>query len=74
MKVNRVLISGLIIASASLTTTIQAEGFFGKLFSSDSDGASFETMLTHVPADTAYMMGNKKPIPEEVMDFHMQRA
>ncbi len=74
MKIKKVLISGLLIASTSLTATVQAEGFFSKLFGSDSDSASFETMLSHVPADTAYMMANKKPIPEEVMDFHMKRA
>ena len=74
MRIKQILISGLIITSASLTTTVQAEGFFGKLFGSDSDSASFETMLSHVPADTAYMLGNKNPIPEEVMDFHMKRA
>lgn len=74
MRIKQILISGLIITSVSLTATVQAEGFFSKLFGSDSDSASFETMLSHVPADTAYMMANKKPIPEEVMDFHMKRA
>jgi len=78
LSIRKVLINGLMIASTSLavsyTATAHAEGFFSKLFGSSSDSASFESMLSHVPADTAYMMANKKPIPKEVMDFHMKRA
>ncbi len=76
MKIKSLLLGGVFVASALLTatTTVQAEGFLSKLFGSDSDSASFESMLSHVPTDTAFMMANKNPIPEEVMDFHMKRA
>jgi len=64
----------MLVTAVSATTSVQAEGFFSKLFGGESSGADFKTMLSHVPVDTAYLFTNKKPIPSEVMDFHMKRG
>lgn len=68
------------LASTALLTTLlttggaaQAEGFFSKLFSA-KDGAGFTSLLSHVPADTAYLFANENAIPEDVMNFHLKRA
>jgi len=70
----KILIGGLFATVISATSMAQADGFFSKLFGGSSDSAGFKTMLSHVPADTSYMFGNKNPIPADVMDFHMKRS
>jgi len=68
-------LSGVALAvTLSLSAnTVQAEGFLSGLFSG-SDSAGFNTLLENVPADTAYLIGNKNPIPEKEMKEHMQRG
>ncbi len=56
-----------------LTNNAFADGFLSKLLGG-AKAASFESMLSHVPADTAFIFSNKKPIPEEVMKFHLNRS
>lgn len=51
----------------------QADGLLSGLFSS-KEGLSFEELLSFVPAETAYLAANKKPMPEEVVEFQLQRA
>jgi len=70
----KILIGGVLTSILSATSLAQADGFFSNLFGGSSDAAGFESMLSHVPADTSYMFANKKPIPEDVMDFHMKRS
>ena len=55
---------------------VLAEGFFTKLFGSDSStGANaFKALISHVPADTSFLFTNQKAIPEDVMDFHIKRS
>ncbi len=72
MKINKILISGLL--ATTLSVSAQAEGFFSKLFGGDSSGVDFKTMLSHVPADTSYLFANSKPIPNKVMSFHIKRG
>ncbi len=69
----KILIAGAFATLISATLPTQADGFLSKMFGSKG-GASFETMLTHVPADTAYMFTNKEPIPNDVMEFHLKRS
>ena len=57
-----------------MTSPVFAEGFFGKLFGSDDSTESFEALISHVPADTAFLFTNKKAIPEDVMSFHIERS
>ena len=58
-----------------LGSPVLAEGFFEKLFGSDSsDSSSFNELISHVPADTSFLFTNKKAIPEAVMDFHLKRS
>lgn len=75
MKIKKVIISSLFITITSITTVAQADGFLSKLFAGkEGDSANFATMISHVPADSAYLFTNRKPIPDEVMDFHIKRA
>ncbi|KAG1657103.1 Cys-tRNA(Pro)/Cys-tRNA(Cys) deacylase YbaK [Nymphon striatum] len=60
--------------TAVTTTSVQAEGFFSKLLGGSKSGASFESMLAHVPADTSYLLANKNAVPDEVMEFHLKRG
>jgi len=65
-----------ILLSTTLFTAfsfVQAEGLISGLFSS-KEGASFKQMLSYVPADTSFLFANKKPMPEEVVEFQLQRA
>jgi hypothetical protein len=63
------LITGAIAISASVA---QAEGLLGGIFGSN-DSAGFKTLLSHVPANTSYLLANKKPMPDDVMEFQLQR-
>lgn len=72
-KTRTAFMVAIFVATTSAVTIAQAEGFFSSLFGG-SKGAGFKTMITHVPADTSYMLGNKKPIPDEVMAFHLSRG
>jgi len=75
MKNSKIILLSAMFASSVATTTVNAEGFFGKLFDSSKDsGAGFTTLLSHVPADTSYLLANKKPYPEEVMAFQLNRG
>ncbi len=67
-------LTGLLLATAIGASSIShAEGLLGGLFSSRKD-ADFKTMLSHVPADTSYLLANKKPMPDDVIQFQLQRA
>ncbi len=57
-----------------LVSPIFAEGFFGKLFGSSDSSESFETLISHVPANTSFLFTNQKAIPDDVMSFHVQRS
>lgn len=35
---------------------------------------SFKQMLTHIPADTAYLVTNKKTFPKDMLEFHLKRG
>jgi len=59
---------------ATLTSPVFAEGFFSKLFSSSDSTDSFESLISHVPADTSFMFANQKAIPDDVMSFHIERS
>jgi len=68
------LLSTATLAIALSTSTVHAEGFFSNLFGGSKNGTDLKTLFTFVPADTAYLMANKEPIPEKVMDEQMQRG
>lgn len=71
----KILIASLLVASTSFTTLASADGFLSSLLGGSSKaGADFKSMLSHVPSDTSYLLTNKKPIPKEVMDFHLARS
>jgi len=71
-KTNKILLTALFATSV---TSVQADGFFDKIFGSSSKGgASFETLLSHVPADTSYLLTNKKTMPDDVVSFHLNRG
>ena len=78
----KILIGGVLASVLSVTLMTQTDGgFFSNLFggSSSSAGGSsssvdFKTMLSHVPADTTYMLANKEAIPEDVMNAYMSRS
>ena len=72
---NRILISLILAITSALTITshVQAEGFFSKLLGG-SKKADFNSLLSHVPADTSYLLANKKAIPKEVMEFRLNRG
>lgn len=76
MRINIKKISGLFLVILLTTSSAAyADGFFSKLFGGGSkNGADLESLLTHVPADTAYLMANKEAVPENVMAAHIQRA
>ena len=40
---------------------------------SDQD-ESFTQMLAHIPADTAYLIANKKTFPKDMLEFHLKRG
>lgn len=74
-KINKVFLTTLLAASVATASTAQAEGFFNNIFgSSAKSGAGFETLLSHVPADTSYLLTNKNHLPDEVLSFHLARA
>ncbi len=76
-KIKKGLLSVAIIASLTTTSFLQAEGWFSRLIgsSSESNGkADFSQMLTHIPANTSYLLANQKTIPDEVAEFQLQRA
>ena len=68
---NTVLVVAFIFTYIS---SAHAEGFFSNLFGGSKGGANFKTLMSHVPADTPYLLANKKAIPDEVMEFHMKRG
>ncbi len=35
---------------------------------------SFSQMLAHIPADTAYLIANKKTFPKDMLEFHLKRG
>ncbi len=57
-----------------LSSSVQAEGFFSKLLGGSKSGADFKALMSHVPAETSYLLTNKKAIPDEVMEFHIKRG
>ena len=68
-KLIHLLLTSAIITSTSLT---QAEGLLSGIFGS-KDSAEFKTMLSHVPANTSYLLANKKPMPDDVIQFQLER-
>jgi len=75
MKNTRIILLSVLLASSAITSTSSAEGFFSKIFGSEkADSAGFTTLLSHVPADTSYLLTNKNPFPEKVMAFHLSRS
>lgn len=75
MKSNLLKLSGVTLAIALSTTNVaHAEGFFSGLFGWFKSDTDFKSLLVHVPADTAYLMANKEPIPEKLMKHQMQRS
>ena len=58
----------------TLSSSVQAEGFFSKLLGGSKSGADFKALMSHVPAETSYLLTNKKAIPDEVMEFHIKRG
>ena len=79
MKIFNKALSGSTLAlavslTAVSTTAVHAEGFLSNLFGGSKNAAGFESMLAHVPADTSYLLANKKAIPEEVMEYHLKRG
>ena len=76
MKTHLIKLTGVTLAIALSTTgAVHADGFFSKIFGGGSkSGADFKSLLTNVPADTAYLIANKESIPQEVMEDHMQRG
>ncbi len=74
-KSKKILLATLLATSmTSAMTSVQADGFFSKLFSSSTEGASFKSLISHVPENTAYFFGNEKAMPDDVLSFHLQRA
>lgn len=68
-------ISIAVVASITSTSFLQAEGWFSSLLGSDSaKGVEFSQMLAYVPAHTSYLMTNQKAMPDEVVEFHLQRG
>lgn len=65
----KTLLATLLISSFACA---QADGLLSGIFSS-KEGASFKQMLSYVPADTSYLFANKKPMPEDVVEFQLQR-
>ena len=74
MKTKYKLLAATSLAIILSMGSVHAEGFFSNLFGGSKGGADLETLFKHVPADTAYLMANKKIIPEKVMEVHMQRS
>ena len=68
------LLTGAALTILLSTSTVHADGFFSNLFGGSKSGADFKSLLSHVPADTAYLIANKESIPEKVMDVQMQRG
>ena len=74
MNIKYKILSSATLALALSTGSVNAEGFLSNLFGGTKSGADFKSLLSHVPADTAYLMANKEPIPEKVMDEQLQRG
>lgn len=70
---NKVL-TGVALSVALSASAVQAEGFFSSLFGGSKNGADIEQLFSHVPADTAYLIANKEPVPKKVLDAHMKRS
>lgn len=70
---NKMAISLLTVIVITTSSMVQAEGLLGGLFGSN-ESKGFKQMLSYVPADTSYLLANKKPMPEEVVEFQLQRA
>ncbi len=68
-KIISTVFSVILIGSFSFA---QADGLLSRLFSSKGS-AEFKQMLAYVPADTSYLFANKKPMPEDVVAFQLQR-
>ena len=75
-ETKNILFTSIFVLAVVITQTssAQAEGFFSKLLGGSKGGANFKSLMTHVPADTSYLLTNKKAIPDEVMEFHMKRG
>ena len=75
-KRKRFLFNTVLVVASIFTyiSSAHAEGFFSNLFGGSKSGANFKTLMSHVPADTPYLLANKKAIPDEVMEFHMKRG
>ncbi len=58
-----------IIASTSLA---RSEGLLSSILGFKGN-TGFTMMLSHVPANTSYLLINKKTMPEDVMEFQLQR-
>lgn len=57
---NKILVSTIFATVATTTTSVAL--------------ADFGSLMKHVPAETPYLFANKKPMPDEVMKFHLDRA
>jgi len=68
----QVILSTAFAVAATMTTSTYADGFLSSLFGKNK-GADFSALISHVPADTSYIIANKNPIPDEVMKFHLSR-
>lgn len=75
MKNTKVILLSALLSSSVTISTASAEGFFSNIFgATKSTNSGFSTLLSHVPADTSYLLSNKNPFPEEVMAFHLTRS
>lgn len=69
------ILTGVTLAIAlSATGIIYSDGFFSKFFGDGSkNGSDFKSLLSNVPADTAYLIASKESIPKNIMEDHLQR-
>ena len=75
MKINTSLkLSSTLLVTLLAANPTYADGFFSKLFGSTSSGSSFNELITHVPANTSYLIANQKAMPKEVIDAHIKRS
>ncbi len=65
----QLLATSAIIISASLG---YSEGLLSNILGFKGN-PGFSAMLSHVPANTSYLLANKKPMPDDVMEFQLQR-
>ena len=74
MKNHLKKLTAVTLAFVLSTSLVHAEGFLSNLFGGSKAGTDLESLLSHVPADTAYLMANKEAIPEKALNYHMQKS